>query len=216
MSPRTRGSSARTRTSRRTRTRSRIAPWRAMTDRAMTTRVPVARTRVRAAPRTAVPPRISPPARWSTRPSSRAVPSRRSSYSSSGCQAAPLWSEGRSPKRLMWGGRLLPRSDGEAVDRLLGGQPVLADADVDGERRIEVEGAAHRFLDQLRGGLHLVRWSLEEELVVDLEDQAGLEVRFLELLLGLDHRDLDDVRRGPLDRHVHREALALASHLRAA
>src|SRR3954452_12477584 len=29
----------------------------------------------------------------------------------SGDQAAPPWSEGRSPKRLMWGGRLSPRSD---------------------------------------------------------------------------------------------------------
>ena len=30
-------------------------------------------------------------------------------------QAAPLWSEGRSPKRLVWGGRLRSRPDGEAV-----------------------------------------------------------------------------------------------------
>src|SRR5262249_24963465 len=34
----------------------------------------------------------------------------------SGHQAAPLRSVGRSPKRLMWGGRLWPRSDGEAVN----------------------------------------------------------------------------------------------------
>src|SRR4051794_2281516 len=32
-------------------------------------------------------------------------------------QAAPLWSEGRSPKRLMWGGRSPSRSDGEAALR---------------------------------------------------------------------------------------------------
>ena len=32
----------------------------------------------------------------------------------SGHRAAPLRSGGRSPERLMWGGRLWPRSDGEA------------------------------------------------------------------------------------------------------
>jgi hypothetical protein len=60
--------------------------------------------------------------------------------------------------------------------RLLSGQPVFADADVDGEGRIEVEGSAHCLLDQLRRGVHLVGRPLEEELVVDLQDQTRFEI----------------------------------------
>src|SRR3954449_5751150 len=45
----------------------------------------------------------------------------RCSLAASGPQAAPLWSGGRSPERLAWGGRLWPRSDGEAGLRLVRG-----------------------------------------------------------------------------------------------
>ena len=42
---------------------------------------------------------------------------------------------------------------------------------------------------------------------MDLEYQAGAEIGFLQRLVGVDHRDLDDVGRGALDRHVDRESL---------
>src|SRR4029450_10916854 len=96
-----------------------------------------------------------------------------------------------------------------------GAAPVAAPPDVDRQRRVEFEGTAHLALDQLRGGIHLVRRALEEELVVNLQDEACLKIRIRECLLAADHRDLDDVRRGSLDRHVDREALALAADLGA-
>ena len=83
-------------------------------------------------------------------------------------------------------GRRLPRSrmgstlssvpDGSARSFLFRRQPVLAHADVHRKRRIQIERAAHGLLDELRCGVHLIGRALEEELVVDLEDEAGLEV----------------------------------------
>ena len=58
--------------------------------------------------------------------------------------------------------------------QLLGVEPVLADADVDLERRVELVGGAHLAPHQLGRVVHLPRRALEEQLVVDLQDQAGL------------------------------------------
>ena len=67
--------------------------------------------------------------------------------------------------------------------------------------------------DQLGRVVHLLRRALEEELVVDLEDQAGLHPGLAQRPLAAHHRDLDDVRRGALDHRVDREPLAEAARL---
>ena len=54
-------------------------------------------------------------------------------------------------------------------------EPVLADADVDLERRVELVGGAHLAPHQLGRVVHLPRRALEQQLVVDLEDQPGLD-----------------------------------------
>ena len=65
------------------------------------------------------------------------------------------------------------RPAGRLGARLLGGQPVGADADVDRERRIEVEGGdiSRRAISAAASISAL--GPLEQELVVDLEDQLG-------------------------------------------
>ena len=60
---------------------------------------------------------------------------------------------------------------------LLGVEPVRADADVDLERRVELVGGAHLAPHQLGRAVHLLRRALEEQLVVDLQDEAGLVPR---------------------------------------
>src|SRR5918996_2779519 len=53
----------------------------------------------------------------------------------------------------------------------LGLVPVVSDADVDGERRIELEGAHHFLPEQVFHGAHLRVRRLDQELVVHLEDE---------------------------------------------
>src|SRR5947209_20039621 len=59
-------------------------------------------------------------------------------------------------------------------------QPVVADADVDGQRRIELVGARHLALDDLRRLLDLRLGRLEQQLVVDLEHERGRQPGILE------------------------------------
>src|SRR5258705_1826803 len=81
---------------------------------------------------------------------------------------------------------------------LLGVEPVLADADVDLERRIELVGGAHLAPHQLGRAPHLPRRALEQQLVVDLQDQAGLPARLPPRPPATRPRHLYDVgRRGP-------------------
>jgi len=58
--------------------------------------------------------------------------------------------------------------------------------------------------------------ALEEQLIVDLEDQLGLQLLACEGRVGAHHRDLHDVRGGALDDHVHGEPLPLLAQLPAA
>src|SRR5262249_54473278 len=96
----------------------------------------------------------------------------------------------------------------KAEGGLLGVEPVRADADVDLERRIELCGATHCAPHQLGRVVHLPRGALEEELVVDLEDQARSHAGLPQRQLTADHRDLDDVGGRPLDHRVDRQPLA--------
>src|SRR5262249_24268532 len=65
-----------------------------------------------------------------------------------------------------------PRLTRAGSSRSLRLQPVLADADVDRQRRIAIPHAAHLARDQLTRGVGLGRRPLEQQLVVDREDQA--------------------------------------------
>src|SRR5215211_8741113 len=78
----------------------------------------------------------------------------------------------------------------------LGLQPVAAARDVDLERRIELEGTRHLPPDDLRGPLGLGLGRLEQQLVVDLQHEPGLQPGVAQLVAAGDHRHLDDVGRG--------------------
>jgi hypothetical protein len=65
------------------------------------------------------------------------------------------------------------------------------------------------------GALELVLRDLEEKLVVDLEEHARPEAARLQLLLDPDHRELDDVRRAPLDRAVPGHSLGCLPEMRS-
>src|SRR6516225_4957762 len=92
-------------------------------------------------------------------------------------------------------------------------QPVPADADVNGQRRIAIPHTAHLARDQLTRGVGLRRRPLEQQLVVDREDQARVQAGARERGPAADHRQLDDVGSGALDDRVHCQSLAEAAHL---
>src|SRR5215218_5276913 len=67
------------------------------------------------------------------------------------------------------------RATVRSIRELLRVQPVRPDAGVHRERRVELGGADHLARDDLRGALHLLLRALEQQLVVDLQDGAGLQ-----------------------------------------
>src|SRR5919108_5221365 len=90
----------------------------------------------------------------------------------------------------------------------LGFVPVVADPDVDGERRIEAVGAAHLGADELTHGAELCLRYLEQELVVHLENQPRVSTFFAEAAVDRHHRHFDDVGVRALHDEVDRQALA--------
>src|SRR4051812_22774289 len=70
-------------------------------------------------------------------------------------------------------------------------EPVRSDAGIDRQRRIEVRRGDHLAARDLLRRLHLLRRPLEEQLVVDLEDEPGLEARRGEGVVAAHHRHLD-------------------------
>src|SRR5436190_11879820 len=86
-------------------------------------------------------------------------------------------------------------------------KPVSSHSDVHAKRWVELECSRHLAADYVARVLRLALGPLEEELVVDLEDELGLEAGLPERVAAADHRHLDDVRRGALDHHVHRQPL---------
>ena len=55
--------------------------------------------------------------------------------------------------------------------------PVVADLDVDDERDRQRQRPFHGLADDRREGLDLVAWRLEQQLVVDLQEQPGVQSR---------------------------------------
>src|SRR3954463_11132355 len=88
--------------------------------------------------------------------------------------------------------------------------PVVADPDVDGERRIEVGGAAHLGADEVAHLRHLGLGELQQELVRHLDGEPCAAPLFLQPAGDADHRDLDDVRVRALHDEVDRDALSEA------
>src|SRR3954469_11392193 len=92
--------------------------------------------------------------------------------------------------------------------------PVLADADVHCERRVEVVRAHHLRPDELLDVLCLRVRHLEQELVVHLQDEAGAAALLAQPAVDADHCDLDDVGVRALHREVNGDALAARADLR--
>src|SRR4029077_18191171 len=167
---------------------------------AATTVVPAAAAKKAKRPKAKRPARPPP---WSPAPSSAmqscaskaaAPPSRRSS-------------SGTTPRE---------GAEGSPGAALLGVEPVGADAGVDLERRIELVGGGHLRPHQLERRVHLLRRALEEELVVDLQHQAGRHPLLPQAGPAAHHRHLDDVGGGALDHRVDSKALTEAPRVRVA
>ena len=86
--------------------------------------------------------------------------------------------------------------------------PVVAGADVDGQRRVELVGGAHLLADELFHRRQLRVRHLQQQLVVHLEDEPRTSPLLPQPVVDAHHRDLDDVRVRALHDEVDREALA--------
>ena len=93
--------------------------------------------------------------------------------------------------------------------------PVLADADVDRERRVEVVRAAHLLLHDRPDVAHLGLGRLEQQLVVHLEHEARGAALVPQPAVDADHRHLDDVGVRALHDEVHGQPLAEGARLPA-
>ncbi len=78
--------------------------------------------------------------------------------------------------------------------------------DTDGDP--EVQGALHLRSDQSFHAFQLGGAHLEEQFVVDLQYHSSPALTSLELAMDVDHGELDEIGRRPLDRRICRDALA--------
>ena len=86
--------------------------------------------------------------------------------------------------------------------------PVVANTNVDGERRIERERAAHLRAYEFLDRRDLVVGNLEQQFIVHRQDESGTSPFVAQALLNVDHRDLDDVGVRTLHHEVHGISLA--------
>src|SRR5262245_3365931 len=112
------------------------------------------------------------------------------------CELIGAWSAIMPPTRAV---AIAARS---VRSKLLRCQPVVADAHVHLQRRVEREGALHLLAHQCRGRLDLGLGPLEQKLVVDREDEPRAHSLLPKTLVGAHHRDLDDVGGGTLDHGI--------------
>src|ERR1041385_504047 len=87
-------------------------------------------------------------------------------------------------------------------------QPVVPHAHIHDQRDLERRGALHVALDQHGHRLDLGPGRLEDELVVDLQQQPARQPLLPERPVEAHHRDLDEIRRGALERGILRLSLA--------
>src|ERR1700716_2092354 len=80
--------------------------------------------------------------------------------------------------------------------------PVRADAYVDDEGHVERIRGRHLLTEDARGRVDRIARKLDDELVVDLQHHARGRLALCKTVVDATHRDLHDVRRRALDRHV--------------
>src|SRR5437899_425559 len=81
-------------------------------------------------------------------------------------------------------------------------QPVPADAGLDHDRDLEREGVLHLVFNQGRDFVALPRRQVEDQLVMDLEDHAGLELSRDEFAMDFGHGEFDHVGGRALDGSI--------------
>src|SRR5659263_275387 len=90
--------------------------------------------------------------------------------------------------------------------------PGLTDAYIDFQRRVKLPGAGHLAAGEFGDGGSFRLGGLEDQLIVDLKDQARGQAFRLQGAIGIDHSDFHDIRGAALDDRVDRQALAQFSH----
>ena len=118
--------------------------------------------------------------------------------------------------------KTLLAEDGQAVAPCIFGlfaaEPVFGDLGVDFQGHFEVHRAFHAGDDQGQCGLYLVVWGFKDEFVVDLEDHLCAVERRAgfgggDVVVQVDHGDLDEIGGRALDDRVDRDALSQGAAL---
>src|SRR5712692_4117202 len=91
--------------------------------------------------------------------------------------------------------------------------PVRPDLHLDLDAGLELVRPGHDARHLFRELVDLGSGHLEQQLVVDLQQHATLDLVGVDLAMQPDHRDLDDVRSQGLHREVDRHALSRAAEL---
>ena len=86
---------------------------------------------------------------------------------------------------------------------------------VGGEGNGEVGGAFHFALEDFGGGACLILTNLDDQLVVDLKNETGIQTALTERAIYGKHGELDHVGGGALNGTVHGDAFAERHKLRA-
>src|SRR2546428_2088416 len=84
--------------------------------------------------------------------------------------------------------------------------PVRSDANVDDERHVELVRPAHFVAQESRHPFDLEPRHFGDELIVNLQQNASVQVALVQGPMHAGHRDLHDVSGGALDRHVDRHS----------
>src|SRR5208282_4443543 len=90
--------------------------------------------------------------------------------------------------------------------------PVGAGLEVHDERDAERMDLLHGLSDQGAKSGKPRAGDFEEQFIVDLENHAGPELRAGQLTVNVNHGELDQIRRGALERRVQRDAFAERAH----
>ncbi len=78
--------------------------------------------------------------------------------------------------------------------------PVPAMADLDLHRDRHLQGVFHLLFHKGSDSGQLVYRKFYKQFVMDLQDHPGLEIFTAKTFVNIDHRNLDNIRRRPLDR----------------
>src|SRR5581483_6942377 len=85
--------------------------------------------------------------------------------------------------------------------------PVIAHADLDQQRCLELRDAFHFALHQPRNRVYFLRRAFEDQFIMHLQQHRRLVGGFLQRGIDAYHCQLDQIRRRPLERRIDRRAL---------